>query len=324
VAEAIVTQVARDQWQRRAARYGTPMRASDGARDRWAILALGKLGGRELNYHSDLDLAFLHQEPGMTTGPGQAVPNVQFVTEVAQRVLKALAGDRSTGPLYRVDARLRPHGSSGPLVVTLDAFEQYFETSAQTWERMALTRARVIFATGGFGRDVAERLRAILARPQGAATLAAGVLAMRRRVEASRARSHLKRGAGGLADIEFLVQYLMLSQSERLPELLRPNLWDALGALHHARILPSTIYNDLVDAYSYLRTVEGRLRLHHNRACSELPTREADLIGLARRLYDADHAPDAALRALRTDIARHTARTRAIFEQFVGPLERGE
>src|SRR3954449_1789719 len=88
VAEAIVTQAARDQWRRRVDRHGVPTRASDGRRDRWAILALGKLGGRELNYHSDLDLVFLHEEDGTTGGADRPVPNEQFVAEVAQRVLR--------------------------------------------------------------------------------------------------------------------------------------------------------------------------------------------------------------------------------------------
>ncbi len=130
VAEAVVTQVARDQWRRRADRFGIPIRPSDDRRDRWAVLALGKLGGRELNYHSDLDLVFLHEENGMTSGGGRSISNEQFVTEVAQRMLKALAGDASTGPLYRVDTRLRPHGASGPLVVTLASFRLYFDEFA--------------------------------------------------------------------------------------------------------------------------------------------------------------------------------------------------
>ena len=165
VAEAIVTQVARDQWQRRSARFGTPVRPSDGRRDRWAILALGKLGGRELNYHSDLDLVFLHEEDGKTAGSDPTISNEQFVTEVAQRIIKALGGDSSTGPLYHADTRLRPHGASGPLVVTLATFQHYFEESAPIWERLALTRARVIFATGGFGRHVTDTIRSILCRP---------------------------------------------------------------------------------------------------------------------------------------------------------------
>ena len=150
VAEAIVIQVARDQWQRRAARFGTPMRQSDNRRERWAILALGKLGGRELNYHSDLDLIFLHEEDGKTSGGSRSISNEQFVTEVAQRVLKALEGNAGTGPLYHVDTRLRPHGASGPLVNTLSAFRQYFEHSAAAWERLALVPSAGDLRNGRF------------------------------------------------------------------------------------------------------------------------------------------------------------------------------
>ena len=88
VAEAVVTQVVRDQWKRRADRFGSPIRARDGRRDRWAVLALGNLGGRELIYHSDLDLVFLHEENGMTSGAGNSIPNEQFVTDVAQRMMR--------------------------------------------------------------------------------------------------------------------------------------------------------------------------------------------------------------------------------------------
>ena len=140
VAEAIVTQVARDQWRRRLERFGTPRCAGDGRRDRWAIVGLGKFGGRELNYHSDLDLVFVHEADGTTVGGPISISNDQFVTEVVQRVLKALGDGSASGPLYSVNARLRPHGASGPLVLTLEAFRDYLRRSTQTWERMAFTR----------------------------------------------------------------------------------------------------------------------------------------------------------------------------------------
>jgi glutamate-ammonia-ligase adenylyltransferase len=318
VAEAIVTQVARDQWNRRAQRFGTPVRPADGRRSRWAILALGKLGGRELNYHSDLDLIFLHEADGKTRGGVRSIVNEQFVTEVAQRVLRALADNAVTGPLYHVDTRLRPHGASGPLVVTLERFQEYFAKDAQTWERLALTRARVIFATGGFGRRVADSIRSILSRAGGHPSLVADVLAMRRRLEESRDRNDLKRGIGGLADMEFLVQYLVLVHSPNQPDLIRPNLWEALDALNRARIISSAIHSDLRAAYDYLRAVEGRLRLIHNRASAELPENSADLLGLARQLKYEAIDPDDAVQEFRADATRHTQTTRAIFERLVG------
>ncbi|MGC8638481.1 MAG: bifunctional [glutamate--ammonia ligase]-adenylyl-L-tyrosine phosphorylase/[glutamate--ammonia-ligase] adenylyltransferase [Isosphaeraceae bacterium] len=318
VAEAIVTQVARDQWNRRAEKYGTPVCPGDGRRNRWAILALGKLGGRELNYHSDLNLVFLHEADGKTRGGARSISNEQFVTEVAQRVVRALADNTATGPLYHVDTRLRPHGASGALVVTLERFHQYFAESAQTWERLALTRARVIFATGGFGRDVTDAIRSILSRAENHARLASDVLAMRRKLEDGRDRKDLKRGIGGLADLEFLTQYLILAHAPFQPDLIRPNLWEALDAIHHDQIISSDVHRLLIEAYDFLRAIEGRLRLIHNRATAELPENPADLVGLARQLNYQAVEPEEAVRAFRSDAARHAANARAIFEDIVG------
>jgi [glutamine synthetase] adenylyltransferase / [glutamine synthetase]-adenylyl-L-tyrosine phosphorylase len=317
VAEAIVSQVARDQWQQRAKRFGTPRCADDGRRDRWAIVGLGKFGGRELNYHSDLDLIFLHEADGKTDGGSCSMANDQFVTEVVHRVLKALGGGPTTGPLYSVDARLRPHGASGPLVLTLNAFRDYLERSTQTWERMAFTRARVIFATGGFGTKVSEAIKAMLAQPVEAASLASQVLAMRRKLEASRSPHHLKRGFGGVADIEFIVQYLQLVHAARRPDLLRSNLWDALEALRRHGIIDVRTHAELRDAYDFLRAVEGRLRLIQNRSVGELPQSSVELERLARRPNEEPADGHGSAAAFLADMEATTRRTRAHFDRIV-------
>jgi glutamate-ammonia-ligase adenylyltransferase len=317
VAEAIVTQVARDQWQRRAARFGTPWCPVTGRRDRWAILALGKFGGRELNYHSDLDLVFLHEADGHTTGSGTSISNEQFLTEVVQRLLKALGTGLPNGPLYAVDARLRPHGASGALVQTLGSFLDYFQRSPAFWERMTLTRARVIFATGGFGQEVIDAVRSVLAQPVDPVQAAAGAVAMRRKLEASRPRHDLKRGPGGLTDLEFIVQYLVLVHAPHQPGLLRPNFWDALTALRRRGLLNASIYRELRGAYEFLRAVEGRLRLIYNRGVSELPESSAELDRLARRLTDESGDRAQAAQAFLDEATRITRRTRELFEQIV-------
>lgn len=326
VAQAVVTQAARAQWRERAERHGVPRRNRDGRRDRWAILGLGKLGGRELNYHSDLDLVFLHEGDGKTDRPGASITNEQFIIEVAQRVLKILGGSSTSGPLYAVDTRLRPFGAAGPLVVTLDAFHRYYEESARFWERLALTRARVIYATGGFGRLVTDEIQSILTAPLPVDLLADSVISMRRRLEASRGGHDLKRGIGGLADLEFIVQFLQLSHAHESPRLLRTNLWDALDALRHVGVIHPEIHADLVEAYTFLRTVEGRLRLIHNRPGAEIPDGPEALTQLVRRLPrdGRDLGTDDAVAEFLTDAARLTSRTRAIFDQIVVWPEPGD
>ncbi len=239
------------------------------------------------------------------------------MTEVAQRLLKALAGGPGSGPLYTVDARLRPHGASGPLVLGFDAFREYLEHSTQTWERMAFTRARVIYATGGFGRQVSEAIHAMLAAPVEPSTLATQVLSMRRKLEASRPRYHLKRGFGGVADIEFIVQYLQLAHAAREPSLLRPNLWDALDALLRHGILDETAHAELRDAYDFLRAVEGRLRLIQNRSVGELPQNPVELERLARRLHDEPADREGSVPAFLQQIDSVTRRNRGHFDRII-------
>lgn len=323
VAEAIVAQVAHRQWDLRVARHGTPTRASDGKRSRWAILGLGKLGGRELNYHSDLDLVFVHESDGETRGGPSPISNDQFVGEVVRPVLKMLCGASSSCPLYSVDTRLRPHGASGPLVVTLDAFRDYYRGRAQAWERLALTRARSLFSNGGFGREVMEAVHEILATPVDPAALAREVVAMRRRLEEAPTRNDLKHRSGGLADIEFLVQYLQLVHCATLPDVARPNIWDALDALRRAGLLSTQEHADLRDAYDFLRTVESRLRLVHNRSATDLPDDPAERARLARRLnYNSPH-PDDPVLAFSADAERHAVRARALFQRLVAGAARG-
>jgi glutamate-ammonia-ligase adenylyltransferase len=317
VAGAIVCQVARDQEARRIARVGLPRRADDGRRARWAILALGKLGGRELNYHGDLDLVFLAETSGATRGGADSVSNERFFADVARRVLKALAGAGSAR-LYEVDTRLRPHGASGPLVVPLDAFVAYYRSSAQPWERLALTRARVLFARGDFGREVAAAIRDLLMLPVDPSDLAREVQEMRARLEASCAPGDLKRGVGGSVDVEFLVQYLQLVHARARPEVLRPNVWEGLDALRRVGVLGRTEHAELRDAYDFLRAVEGRLRLVHNRTGVEPPEDPEELARLARRLNYESSDPRAAADAFRADAARHAARARALFRRHVG------
>jgi glutamate-ammonia-ligase adenylyltransferase len=195
--------------------------------------------------------------------------------------------------------------------VTLDAFRAYYRQAAQPWERLALTRARVVYARGDFRQTVASALREALTGPADPAELAREAVAMRRRRECSRA-------VGGLADVEFLVQYLQLTHAPARPEVLRPNVWEALDALRDAGALDVRAHADLAAAYDFFRTVEGRLRIAHNRSGVAVPEDPAALARLARRLGYKSDDPRALADAFRADASRHAARARELFLQHVG------
>lgn len=322
VATTIVDQVAMDQFRQAVARQGRPRRDGFPGTAQSAIVALGRLGGRELGFHSDLDLIFVHEGEGQTEPMAGRAPLSldQFFTRVAQGVLRAMQAGGGHGPLYSLDTRLRPMGASGPLTITLDAFRDYYRGSARIWERLALTRARVVHARGGFGRVLNDTIRAILTEPIDPATLAAEVVEMRRKLEETAHPHGFRRGRGGLVDIEFLVQFLQLAHARARPEILHTNVWEALNALRRVDLIDATTHDDLRSAYDFFRTVESRLRLIHNRARVEIPQEPEPLIRLARRLgYDLADL-NQAIEAVEADLARHSSRTRALFERFLGPV----
>ena len=188
------------------------------------------------------------------------------------------------GRLYSVDMRLRPFGKSGSLVVPLATFREYFVTDAQVWERQALGRARAICGEPAFLRTIEHAIReAMVARPWHADTIAE-IRAMRDRLEHAAAPGDLKRSAGGLVDVEFLVQALQLKYGREHPEILVPNILDALAAMKAAALLALGEAAAIESRYTFLRAVEARLRIVTDRSLSEIPNAPDDREKLARRL----------------------------------------
>jgi glutamate-ammonia-ligase adenylyltransferase len=300
LAEVLLEQVTLPQYGPLERRFGIPLLQS-GARCRFVILALGKLGAREMNYHSDLDLMMVYEGDGHTAAPAGATrfdrfeqtDNFDFFTELARRIIKATSCHGPLGRLYAVDMRLRPTGKSGCLVLPLAEFRRYFapppaDSAAQLWERQALTRARVVHGDAAFAAEVLDAVAVgaygLPRRPE----LVDEVLAMRERLQASRSRRDLKRGPGGLADVEFLVQAFHLLHGRELPQLRTPNTWEALDAVRQAGLLSAAEHADLHSGYDFLLRALGRLRIVHNRSLDELPESAAEVDKLARRLgFDA-------------------------------------
>jgi glutamate-ammonia-ligase adenylyltransferase len=190
-----------------------------------AILALGKLGGREMTATSDLDLIVVYDFDAEHPESDGARPlyGSQYFARLTQRLISALTAQTNQGHLYQVDMRLRPSGRSGPLATRIDSFAGYQETEAWTWEHLALTRARVVHAAPQFAVRVENVIRDVLCRPRNAGTVAADVAEMRAAIATEKGDADkwdLKYVAGGLIDLEFVAQYLQLVQAAELPEIL--------------------------------------------------------------------------------------------------------
>ena len=327
LAQTVLAQIAPRQTGPLERRLGFPSLA-DGPRAgkpaRHVLLGLGKLGSREMSYHSDLDLILVYEGDGRTAPlPGSTrfdrfdlTDNFHFFTELAQRIIKATSQLGPYGRLYPVDMRLRPTGKSGSLVIPLQEFRRYYESdSAQIWERQSLTRARVVSGDAEFGEAVLAAVAdAAYGLPWSPATVDA-ILEMRRRLEGSRRDGNLKRGQGGSVDVEFLVQLFKLKYAGTRPALRATNTWEALDALHQSSLLSGEDHALLRGNYDFLRQVECRLRLIHNRSLDELPE-GGDLDKLARHLGFGEggiRAADAFLTELRSRLAS----TRAAFTRLL-------
>ena len=268
LAEAVLKQTLDIAWRDLVAKHGAPGYVDDDEHHEagFAIIAYGKLGGLEMSYGSDLDLVFLHDSTGSRreTSGARPLDNTVFFTRLVRRMSHFLTAQTGSGMLYEVDTRLRPDGQSGVMVSSVEAFERYQEENAWTWEHQALLRARPVAGSAAiaaaFERIRAETLVARVRRDQ----LCDDVVSMRRRMREQLDRStdelfDLKQGAGGIGDIEFIVQYLVLANASAEPSVYfySDNIRQ-LDALADTGILAEETARRLQDIYRAYR-----LRQHH-------------------------------------------------------------
>ena len=268
IAEVAVARVLRLAFEHLAERHGRPRGLADGETG-LLVLGYGKLGGIELGYGSDLDLVFVHgSEQGWaeTSGP-KPISHEQFYNRLGQRIIHMTTTRTPAGLLYEVDMRLRPDGNKGMLVRSLPAFADYQENQAWTWEHQALTRARPIAGDARLAAPFGEVRRAVLCRPRDPDKLRAEVRSMRARMRENLdktrdGRFDLKQGRGGIADIEFMVQYSVLRWAADYPDLAD---WTdnirILETLERHRLLPGDAAADLTQAYKSLRAAYHRSAL---------------------------------------------------------------
>ncbi len=268
--------------------------------DSLVIVALGKHGGEELNYSSDIDLLLI--------GSNDA-PEVQ---RLARLTIDGLAENMPPGFLYRVDLRLRPWGDAGPLVSTIDAYAAYLKNDAALWEKQALLKARAVAGNPQTGRDFLAGIRPLLFL-ESAHNIRTSIQQMKERIESrlkqrGKLNSEVKLGIGSIRDIEFLVQCLQLTYGGTEPRILSFNTLDSLVRLAEFDFLTASWYRQLRAGYVFLRTVEHSLQLLHNQQTHELPSDPRQREWLANRL---DY-PSADTLLARFD--EHRASVRKIFE----------
>src|SRR6266581_1835941 len=260
-------------------RYGSP-------NAEFAILGLGKLGGGELNHSSDVDLLFLYSEEGQLT------PHIsyhEFFNRLAKRILETFSTLHPAGSLFRVDLRLRPEGSAGPLARSLDSMENYYAGFGETWERLALIKARGVGGSRELAYEFLRQHQPFIYPRSATPDLLDEIANIKRRIERDvvgpdKLERDVKLGIGGIREIEFIVQALQLIHGARHPFLQEPSMLKALRALRQLNFLPHEEVLALDGAYRFLRRVEHRLQIEAEQQTHTVPE-ETDALGrLARSL----------------------------------------
>lgn len=302
-----------------ARRFGV-VRAEDGTPQRLVVFGLGKLGGRELNFSSDIDLVYAYPVEGVSDGP-RALHAQDYFARLGQQLTKLLEEVTADGFCHRVDLRLRPFGSAGRLVLSFAAMEAYFQREGRDWERYAWQKARPVAGDLAAGERLLETLRPFVYRRYLDYGALDGLRTMKAMVAAEVARQDMaddiKRGPGGIREIEFLAQALQLIRGGREPALRQPRLLDALQALADAGHVQPAVAATLAQAYRFLRRLENRLQMMADAQTYALPEdpllRLRIAVGLGYRDWEA----------VQVELTRHRAQVAEEFDALLAPQRAG-
>jgi glutamate-ammonia-ligase adenylyltransferase len=306
-------------------RYGAPLCTDARGRKTTAsfcVVALGKLGSRELNYASDIDLLFLYSDDGETSGTGErgTTTNREYFNRLAERITRFVGQQSGEGAAYRVDLRLRPHGRDGALGCSLEEALRYYRAQAQAWELQTLIRSRAAAGTASlytrFAEAVRERVYSHAASVEAALS---NVRLAKQKIDRQHADSsrgfNVKLGRGGIREIEFIAQALQLAHGARDSWLHAPHTLISLGRLADRHLITERERTELSDAYAFLRMLEHRLQMEHGLQTHSVPDDEARRTRVARRMNFNDPA---ALATFNRALELHTARVSAAYERVFG------
>ncbi|MEW6408858.1 MAG: bifunctional [glutamate--ammonia ligase]-adenylyl-L-tyrosine phosphorylase/[glutamate--ammonia-ligase] adenylyltransferase [Nitrospirota bacterium] len=296
-------------------KYGTPSNPA------FAIIAMGKLGGTELNFSSDIDLMYIYSETkGETTGHIR-ISNHEYFTKLAELITKVLSTATEDGFAYRVDLRLRPAGSRGDIAASIDSSELYYESWGQTWERIALLRARPIAGDECLGREFMNRITPFIYRKYLDFSAIEEIRALKSRIDRSvmlkgRGDRDVKRGYGGIREIEFFIQTLQLIYGAREESIQERSTLKALHKLSLKGLLSHEEHLTLSKAYVFFRTVEHRLQIADGRQIHTIPAQIEDIEKLAKRIGYRDESNQKESEAMMEDYYRHTEAVHRIYDNL--------
>src|SRR5690606_7514247 len=292
VADALIRIAARYAVERLAKSGREPPRAADGRPLPLLVLGMGKLGGAELNFSSDVDLVFLFPQAGEYAGEDEDTHAESYFVRLSQLLIRLLDQVTGDGFVYRVDARLRPFGKSGPLAVSVPALESYLVSHGRDWERYAYVKARLITGTEYESDVFDEILTPFVYRKYLDYGVFDALRQMKRLIEQQVAlkemADNIKLGRGGIREIEFIVQAFQIVRGGRQRTLRERHLLKALPLLAGDRQLPAAVTEKLAESYRFLRTLENRLQAMHDRQTHELPADDDTRAVLAFAMGEAD------------------------------------
>jgi glutamate-ammonia-ligase adenylyltransferase len=301
--------------------YGISGKAFGG----FTILAMGKLGGGELNFSSDVDLIYLYASDYEEVSEGAATMSAsEYFRRLCQKITLALSEFTSEGYVYRVDLRLRPEGKAGNIAYSLQGFERYYQSRGETWERLALLKAWPVAGDRALGRSFLEMARPfIFDRPFDLKALEV-VRSIKRKIDQrisikqqGRQRGHnVKLGAGGIREIELVAQALQVCHGARTPQIRERNTMKALDALRDHSLISAEESEALSQSYIFLRDVENKLQMVDDAQTHSLPTSERELAACASRLGYSDNELNGAAEQFLRDYHFHTGQVNRIFEEI--------
>lgn len=306
-------------------KYGIPYQQGTTRETGFVVLGMGKLGGRELNYSSDVDLIYLYSSSKeQTAAAKKPISDDAFFQIIARELTRVLSASTSEGRLFRVDLRLRPEGSVGPLAWSSREAVKYYQTRGRTWERFALLKARPIAGQQSLGQAFLRKIRPFIVGPeeQGGRIVIETVHQLRAQIHQKVRRKkvgerNVKLSPGGIRDVEFIVQTLQLLHVAEYPQLLESNTIASLERLRTLNFLADDDGRFLEEAYMFLRDVEHKLQMVHELQTHTLPVPPSELTKCAIRMGYTDQPPSSATGKFLARYEAVKARVQTIYERVL-------